>query len=104
MNSEPTEYGRIGAKGRLTIPKAVREELGLEEGDRVMISVSGGRLEVVPMTLVPRDQAWFYRPEVQRRVAEAEADVADGRATTVSSARQALERLDRLERGGEAAE
>jgi AbrB family looped-hinge helix DNA binding protein len=29
------EYSRLSSKGQVTIPKAVREELGLEPGDLV---------------------------------------------------------------------
>lgn len=86
----------VGASGRLTIPKEIRERVNLHEGDRVMLSVSGSTIEVVPATVVPRDQAWFYAPEIQDRIAEAERDVSDGRVTGARNEEQVLRHLERL--------
>ncbi len=43
------KYSRLSSKGQVTIPKAVREELGLEPGDLVAYVVGDGgvRLERV---------------------------------------------------------
>lgn len=40
--------------------------------------------ELVPAELVPRDQLWFYHPEMQARVRAAEADISSGRTHPVS--------------------
>lgn len=91
------EYAQISGKGRVTIPKKLRERLGLEEGDTVMVRVTEGRLELVPMSMVPRDQVWFYSEEMQERVAEAEDEIAEGETTTVRSPEELEEALDDLE-------
>ena len=43
------QYSRLSSKGQVTIPKAIREELGLEPGDLVAYVVRDGtvRLERV---------------------------------------------------------
>ena len=38
---------RISSKGQLTIPKAVREALALEQGDDVVFRIVDGRVELV---------------------------------------------------------
>lgn len=76
---------QVDDRGRITIPKKVREALELEEGVNLMLRVAEDRLELVPMTLVPRDQGWFYREEVQDRLAEASRDVKAGRTEEVES-------------------
>jgi AbrB family looped-hinge helix DNA binding protein len=38
----------LGKAGRLVVPKAIRESLGLREGSRLRLEVQGGRLEAVP--------------------------------------------------------
>ncbi|MDZ7688131.1 MAG: AbrB/MazE/SpoVT family DNA-binding domain-containing protein [Halobacteriales archaeon] len=43
------ETRKIDDKGRVTIPKGVRESLGLEPGEEVRLSVEGGSVVVRPM-------------------------------------------------------
>ncbi len=38
----------IGKSGRLVVPKAIRDSLGLREGTRLRLEVLGGKLEAVP--------------------------------------------------------
>lgn len=40
---------RITSKGQITIPKEVRERLGLEAGDALEFRFEGDRLEAVPI-------------------------------------------------------
>ncbi|HKP76965.1 MAG TPA: hypothetical protein VJT67_15650 [Longimicrobiaceae bacterium] len=47
------------------------------------------------------DQRWFYHPEVQARVAEAEADFRESRFTRTETPEEAQAFLDRLKRGGD---
>lgn len=44
----------------------------------------------------PSDQSWFYHPEMQARIAEAEADRREGRVTFGSSLEELLAQLDAL--------
>lgn len=37
------DFARVSSKGQITIPKAVREALGLNEGDAVLFKVDGQR-------------------------------------------------------------
>ncbi len=45
-----------------------------------------------------RDQSWFYHPEMQARIAEAEADFREGRFVRFHSLEEVMEYLDRLKR------
>lgn len=63
----------LDREGRTTLPDEVRSALGLEEGDLVLLErTSRGTYELVPAALVPKDQLWFYHPEMQARIAQAE--------------------------------
>ena len=45
------QLAKIGARGRTTIPKAIREAAGLHEGDAIVFEIEGDRLlvhKVVP--------------------------------------------------------
>jgi len=43
---------RIGRKGVIVIPKAVREAIGLEEKSPVIISVEGDRIVIKPIRVL----------------------------------------------------
>lgn len=38
----------LGKAGRLVVPKAIRDSLGLREGARLRLEMSGGKFEAVP--------------------------------------------------------
>ncbi len=76
----------LDKKGRATLPEEVRSELGVEAGDLILLEKTGrNTFELVPAALVPKDQLWFHHPEMQRRVARAEADLAAGRVSKMAA-------------------
>lgn len=81
-------------RGVLTIPQAVREQLHLEAGDNLFVDVEDGRIVLTPAALVARDQAWFWTPRWQEREAEADADLAAGRAERYTNDADFLASLD----------
>ena len=97
--AESVTYFTLDGKGRATLPEFVRESLGLAPGDLVLLEKTDrGTYELVPASLVPRDQLWFHHPEVRTRVASAEDDLAAGRATLASTPEAAQALLDGLKR------
>lgn len=44
----PRETRTVGARGQVTIPKALRERLGLEGGDEVIVREEDGRIVIEP--------------------------------------------------------
>ena len=74
----------LSSKGQLTIPRQLRESLGLTPGTRLMVSVDpNGRLILVPSLYEPED-LFRDRPTVQRSMTLEDMDhaiaVAAGRA------------------------
>jgi AbrB family looped-hinge helix DNA binding protein len=65
---------KLGASRQIVIPKKLYDELGLAAGDYLEVELyEGGKLIVTPKELVDR------HPEIDKRLAEAEEDVAAGR-------------------------
>lgn len=88
-------YMILDAKGRGTLPEEVRAALSLEGGDLVLLEQTDhGTYELVPASIIPKDQLWFHHPDVRARVTEAEADFAAGRVTSASSPEEAQRVLD----------
>jgi AbrB family looped-hinge helix DNA binding protein len=75
----------IRRKGIVTIPEAIRQELDLREGDHLVATVEDGRLVLIPASVIPDDQSWFWTPEWQAREAEAEDEIAEGGGTVMSA-------------------
>jgi AbrB family looped-hinge helix DNA binding protein len=75
----------IRRKGIVTIPEAIRQELDLHEGDHLVATVEDGRLVLIPASVIPDDQAWFWTPEWQAKEAEADQEIAEGGGAVMSA-------------------
>ncbi len=57
----------IDAGGRVVVPKAIRDELGLHAGQQVDVIVRDGHIEVVPVSagvrLIERDGVLIAEPD-----------------------------------------
>jgi antitoxin PrlF len=85
----------IRSKGQITIPRPIRQALGVEEGDQVEFDVApDGTVTLRGMKMIPADQAWFWTPEWQAGEREADADVAAGRTEYFDSDEAFLAALD----------
>lgn len=89
----------VDRQGRVTIPARVRRDLGIgpDAADRVFLKkTERGTYEIVPGDLVPQDQIWLHHPEMQARLAEAEADYRKGRFTRTLTPDEGQRHLDTL--------
>ncbi|MDO8615963.1 MAG: AbrB/MazE/SpoVT family DNA-binding domain-containing protein [Dehalococcoidia bacterium] len=64
---------KITRNYQVSIPKEVREALGLQEGDYVEVQERDGEIVMVPKRLIDAGQAWFWAPDWQK----GERDVDD---------------------------
>jgi len=78
----------------VTIPSRISRALRLKKGDHLMMRLVGGRVEMVPAALVPKDQLWFWSREWQEKEREADEDIAAGRIKTAASVDELLEDLN----------
>ena len=89
----------LDKKGRATLPEDVRTALGVEAGDFIILErTERGTFELVPAALIPKDQLWFYHPEMQARIARAEREFAEGRSTRTETPEDAQAFLDGLKK------
>ena len=72
---------RISSKRQVAIPKKVMDALRLEPGDEVDFEIQGEIAVMLPIKTirVPRDQAWFWAEEWQKKEREADEDLSHGR-------------------------
>lgn len=92
----------VDRRGRNTLPEEVRQDLGIADQETSFVlleKTSRGTYELVPASLVPNDQLWFHHPEMQDRMARAEADFREGRSTQAATPEEAQSFLDGLKKG-----
>ncbi len=66
----------ITSKGQITIPKGIREKLNLRLRDRLLVTVQGDRISMIPIRMRPLSEMFGALP-----VEEAPADVHATRET-----------------------
>lgn len=93
MTTTIEEVSTITAKGQTTVPKSVRQALGVDYGGKIVFRVAGGRVTVHNLTVEHRD------PALGRFLKLLEADISAGRnirdlpKQTVASLRRVLKQV-----------
>ncbi|MDD2574314.1 MAG: AbrB/MazE/SpoVT family DNA-binding domain-containing protein [Bacillota bacterium] len=91
----PKSY-KVSVKRRnlITLPKEVRKELKISEGDMLDVRISENKIIMEPYKLVPSSQAYFWNKKTQEDILEAREDVKAGRVREVSSINEFLEGME----------
>lgn len=53
---------KMTSKGQVTIPKRIRDKLDIREQDRLLFSIEGGRLLVIPVRQRPLSELYGALP------------------------------------------
>jgi AbrB family looped-hinge helix DNA binding protein len=72
---------KITRNFQVSIPKKIRDQLRLEEGDLLEVEERDGEIVMVPKRLIDADQAWFWSREWQDGEREADGDIEAGRVS-----------------------
>ncbi len=88
------EAVRLGPKHQVTIPRRISKALKLKKGDHILMRLVGGRVEMVPVSLIPKDQLWFWTREWQEKEREADRALARGDVKEFDSVDDLLEDLE----------
>ena len=87
------EAVRMGAKNQITIPHRISKALRLKKGDHMLVRMVGKRVELVPATIIPKDQRWFWTPECQKKEREVDEALARGDFKETDSVEELLKDL-----------
>jgi bifunctional DNA-binding transcriptional regulator/antitoxin component of YhaV-PrlF toxin-antitoxin module len=80
-------------KSQFTIPKGFVKRLKLRIGDKLEIEEMEGKLVITPVVVVPKDQAWFYSPEWQKKEQEVDRQKKEGRIHKASNKKELFKKL-----------
>ncbi|SDI42407.1 AbrB/MazE/SpoVT family DNA-binding domain-containing protein [Natribacillus halophilus] len=64
-DSMPRRSVRLRGKNQVTIPSDLVEQLDLSEGEQLEVAVENGRIILIPVMTIEKDQAWFWSDEWQ---------------------------------------
>ncbi len=90
-----TVYSKVTRNGQITLPAKVREELGIEEGDLLEISVVDEKAMLVPKKLIDKSQSYFWTKKWQDAEKEADEDIKAGRVKAFSSVDDLVKDLEK---------
>lgn len=69
---------KVRKRWQLTIPEEVRQELGLEVGDLVEMTIKNGEAVITPKRLIDKRDAWYWSKEWQEKEKEADEALMKG--------------------------
>lgn len=87
-------YSKVTRNGQITLPKSVREKLGVYEGDIVEIEIVGENAVLVPQKMIDKSQAYFWTKNWQDGELQAESDIKKEKIKVFTSAKDLIKELD----------
>lgn len=80
-------------KSQVTIPSKLVKKLKLKPGDKLEIYEKSGRLIIEPVSVIPREQAWFYSEQWQQEEQAVEEEIRSGNLKVAESEEELWEEL-----------
>jgi AbrB family looped-hinge helix DNA binding protein len=85
---------RVLRNGVIQIPKEVREEVGIEEGDYIDMKINGkDTITIHIKDLVDEDDSWYWSEGWQQMEREADEDIKAGRIKTFENIQDLIREL-----------
>lgn len=80
-------------KAQVTIPSALVKKLKLSIGDKLQVEEKEGKIVLTPVSIIPKDQMWFYSKAWQAKEKEVELQVAEGKIHEAQNEEELFEGL-----------
>lgn len=68
----------VQKRNLISLPREIREQLDINEGDVLDIRMDNNKIIIEPMKLIPSSQAYFWSETSQNDMLEAKNDVDSG--------------------------
>ena len=69
--------------------------MSIRDGDIFQVQIENGKINLLPMKLIPAAQAWFLTKEWQEGEKEADENIADGKVKSFENTVDFLGDLDK---------
>jgi AbrB family looped-hinge helix DNA binding protein len=88
------ELVKVTRGGQVTIPAALRRQVGIEIGDYLQVEITDDHLVLVPKRVIDKGQAYFWSEPWQEGEREAEEDLREGRVERFETLDELIADLD----------
>jgi len=85
---------QIRTRNQITIPEKVLKELGIKQGDDLLVEIKDGSLTLIPAISIPRDEAYLFTPQWQKALRQAEKELKEGDYKVFDNLKDLLEDLN----------
>jgi len=76
---------KVSHNFQVVMPKSVRAQLPLKQGDLLRVEVKRGKIILTPAAAIPAEERWYWKNAWQRKVKRSRADVKRGKVTRYPS-------------------
>ena len=81
----------VQRRNLISIPREIREQLNINEGDVLDVKMDNNKIIIEPMKLVPSSQAYFWSEATQKDMLEAKNDIESGNVREFSTISEFLD-------------
>lgn len=85
----------VQKRNLISLPREIREQLNINEGDVLNISMDNNKIIIEPMKLVPSSQAYFWSETTQGDMREAKSDAESGNIREFNTISEFLDGIKR---------
>ena len=94
QDKEVSKHVRLRNKGQVTIPNEILEQLDLTANTNLKVTVVDGRIVLIPMIEIAKDQAWYWTEAWQQDEKEAQQEIDQGMTSGPLAVEDALAWLE----------
>ena len=76
---------KIARHYQVVIPREIRERSNLKEGDLISFEEREGEIVMIPVSVVKKDQAYFWSARWQKEIRESESEIKKGKSRVYRS-------------------
>ena len=79
---------KVARNGQFTIPSKIRKILHIKEGDLLRLEIKDNQIILTPVSVINRDQAYFFTKKWQKSIQESEKAIKKGEYSIYHSAEE----------------
>jgi len=88
------KISKVVRNGQVTIPSPIRKSLHIQDGDFVRLDVKNNQLIITPVSVINKDQSYFFTEKWQKAIHASEKAIHKGEHSVYHSAKELREDIE----------